>query len=64
MMVMIIRAARKVSKRGVFSGPYFTAFGLNTERYGVSLCIQFKYGKILTRKNSVFVHFSQSEVVW
>ena len=25
--------AWKVSKHGVFSGPYFTAFGLNTERY-------------------------------
>ena len=26
----------KVSKYGVFSGPYFPAFGLNTERYFVS----------------------------
>ena len=25
-----------MSKYGVFSGPYFPAFGLNTERYGVS----------------------------
>ena len=25
-----------MSKYGVFSGPYFAAFGLNTERYGVS----------------------------
>ena len=25
--------ARKVSKYGVFSGPYFPTFGLNTERY-------------------------------
>ena len=25
--------AWKVSKYGVFSGPYFPAFGLNTERY-------------------------------
>ena len=33
-----------------FSGPYFPAFGLNTERYSVSLCIQFKLGKIRTRK--------------
>ena len=29
-------AALKVSKDGVFSGPYFPAFGLNMERYGVS----------------------------
>ena len=34
-----------VSKYGVFSGPYFPAFGLNTE-------------KIRTRKNSVFGLFS------
>ena len=26
--------ARKVSKYGVFSGPYFPSFGLNTGRYG------------------------------
>ena len=32
-----------------YSGPYFAAFGLNTERYGVSLCIQSECGKILTR---------------
>ena len=30
----------KVSKYGVFSGPYFPTFGLNTERYGVSLRMQ------------------------
>ena len=27
--------ALKVSKHGDFSGPYFPAFGLNTDRYGV-----------------------------
>ena len=48
----------KVSKYGVFSGPYFPAFGLNTERYEVFLRIQSKCGKIRTRKNSVFGHFS------
>ena len=47
-------------KYEVFSGPYFTAFGLNTERYGVSLHIQSEYGKMQTRKNSVFGHFSHS----
>ena len=26
--------ARKVSKDGVFSGPYFSVFGLNTRKYG------------------------------
>ena len=34
-----------------YSGPYFTAFGLNTERYGVSLRIQSNCGKIRTRIN-------------
>ena len=33
-----------------FSGPYFLAFGLNTERYSVSLHIQSECGKIRTRK--------------
>ena len=30
--------------------PYFPAFGLNAERFGVSLCIQSEYGKIWTWK--------------
>ena len=47
------RNAWKVSKYGVFSGPYFRAFGPNTERYFVSLRIQPECGKIRTRKNSV-----------
>ena len=33
-----------------FSRPYFPEFGLNTERYGVSLHIQSKCEKIRTRK--------------
>ena len=32
-----------------YSDPYFTAFGLNTERYGVYLHIQSACGKIPTR---------------
>ena len=51
----------KVSKYGVFSGPYFPAFWRNTERYSVSLSIQSKWGKIRTRKKSVFGHLSRSE---
>ena len=35
-----------------FSGPYFLAFGLNTERYSVSLRIQSECGKMRTRKTS------------
>ena len=49
-----------MSKYEVFSGPYFPAFGLNTERYFVALCIQSECRKIRTRKNSVFGHFSRS----
>ena len=33
-----------------FSGPYFPAFGLNTNRYCVSVRIKFECGKIRTRK--------------
>ena len=33
-----------------FSGPYFLVYGLNTERYFVSLRIRSKCGKIRTRK--------------
>ena len=35
-----------------FSGPYSPAFGLNTERYSVSLRIKSEYGKIRTRKTA------------
>ena len=52
--------AWKVSKYEIFSGPYFPVFGLNTAIYGVDLYIQSKYGKMQTRKNSVFGHFSHS----
>ena len=34
-----------------FSGPYFLAFRLNTETYGLSFRIQSKWGKIRTRKS-------------
>ena len=45
--------AWKVSKYGVISGPYFPTFGMNMERYFVSLRIQSKFGKTRTRNNSV-----------
>ena len=32
-----------------YSGPYFSAFELNTERYSVSLCIQSECVKMRTR---------------
>ena len=50
-----------MSKYGVFSGPYFPVFGLNTEIYGVNLRIHSEYRKIRTRKNSVFKYFYRSE---
>ena len=52
--------AWKVPKHGVISGPYFPVFGLDTERYGVSPRIQFKYRQIRTRNNSVLGHISRS----
>ena len=55
-----IYTAWKVSKYGVFSAPYFLAFGLNTEKYEISLHIQSECGKIRTTKNFVFAHFSRS----
>ena len=38
----------------------FPAFGLNTKSYGVALRIHSEYGKIQTRKSSIFGHFSRS----
>ena len=58
--IQIMDTVWNVSKYGVFCGPYFPAFGLNTERYFVSLRIQSECGKIRTRKNSVFGHFLHS----
>ena len=45
--------AWKVSKYGIFSGPYFPEFRMNTES---------ESGKIQTRKNSVFGHFLHSAI--
>ena len=53
----------KVSKYGVFSGPYFPVFRLNTETYRVDLRIQSEYRKIRTRENSVFGHFSHAGIL-
>ena len=51
-----------MSKYGVFSGPYLTVFGLDTELNSVNRRIQSKYRKKGTRKNSVFGHFSRSDI--
>ena len=53
--------AWKVSKYGVFPGPYFPLFGLNMDLYSVNLRIQSEYRKMRTRKNSELGHFSRSE---
>ena len=50
-----------MSKHVVISGQYFPVFGLNPEIYGVNIRIQLEYGKIRTRNNYVFGHFSRSE---
>ena len=54
--------AWKVSKYGVFSGPYFPVFGLDTEIYVVNR-IQSECWKIRTRKNSSSGHFSRSDTI-
>ena len=41
--------------------PHFPVFRLNKEIYLVNLRIQSEYGKIRTREDSVFGHFSRSE---
>ena len=52
-----------MSKYGVFSGPYFSIFGLNMNIYSVNLHIQTENGKILSKKICVFRHFSHSDDV-
>ena len=51
---------QKKTGHGVFPGPYFPLFRLNTEIYSVYLRIQSKYKKKGPRKNSVFGQFSCS----
>ena len=48
--IRVVYCVKSVRIRN-FSAPYFAAFGLNTERYSLSLRIQSECGKILTRKN-------------
>ena len=45
-----------------YSGAHYLVFALNTERYGVSLCIQSKCGKMRTRITRVRTLFTQWEV--
>ena len=43
-----------------FTAPYFRAFGLNTERYFISLCIQSECGENTNQKNSEYRHILSS----
>ena len=64
----------KVSKCGVFSGPCFPVFGHKTDwirrfspysvRIQYSVRFRSEYGKIQTRKNSVFGLFPNIALVW
>ena len=62
-IIFFIATAWKVSKYGVFSGPYFPAFGLNTERYSVSLRIAPNAKKYGPEKTSILGHFSCSALL-
>ena len=47
-----------------YFGRHFLAFGVNTERYGVSLHIQSKYRKMQTRIALEYGHFSCSVCIY
>ena len=47
----MVASLRKKCPYSSYSSPYFPALRLNTEKYGVSLRIQSKCGKIRTRIN-------------
>lgn len=57
-----------VSKYGVFSRPYFPVFGLNIEKYSISLRSQFKCGKYLQCKSNVIkimvIIFSDLDILY
>ena len=55
-------STQKASNFGVFSGPYFPVFGLNTKIFRLNLRVQSEYGKIQAEENSNFGHsnFSRS----
>ena len=59
----MVETVQKVFKYEVFSGPYFPVSGLDMEIYGVNVRFSSKYGKIQTRKNSIFGYFSRSQMV-
>ena len=69
--MVIIRQSIPINKHCVksvriwrYSGAYFSAFGLNTERYPVSLRIHFECGKIRTRITSNTDTFCVVKVIY
>ena len=58
----ILPALWKVSKFGVFSGPYFHEFRRTTEIYRVNICIQSDCGKTRTREIALFQHFLRRDL--
>ena len=50
LLIFSINTTWNVSKYGIFSGPYFPAFGLNTDRYEVSLRVQSICGRYRPEK--------------
>ena len=50
--LFVLFIAQKVSKYGVFSGPYIPAFGMNTEIYGVISVFSPGIGKYGPEKTS------------
>ena len=58
---MSMTSAWKVSKYGVFFGPYFPVFGLITEIYGVNLRKESEYRKYGPEKTSYLDDF---HAVW
>ena len=58
-LILKTTTAWKVSKYGVFSGPYFSAFGQNTEIYLVNHRIQSEYRKIGPEKLRIWTLFTQ-----
>ena len=48
---------RKKFRIRSYSGPYFLVFGLNAERYSVSLRIQSECGELRNRITPIFIYF-------
>ena len=61
-MFLIIAMHKKCPHSELYSGPYFPAFRLNTEKYGISLHIQSKLGKYGPEKLRIQTLFTQREI--